>query len=102
MTPIDTPFHNANNTREQSSWAANRGHKAILELMIRHGLDINHPHNRFGASIAEFAIHKDSVEWLEYFFQLGVPVNALDGTGHSLLEIAAGGGNLKCLAYLRS
>lgn len=79
---------------------ANRGHKKILELMLQHGLDINHPHNRFGASVAEFAIHKDSVEWLEYFFQKGVPLNVLDDSGHSLLELAAGGGKLESLRYL--
>jgi hypothetical protein len=73
--------------------AAFHENKKLIDLMLKYGLDINRPYNRFGASVAEFAIHKDSVEWLEYFFLLGVPINALDGTGHSLLELAAGGAN---------
>ena len=79
---------------------ANRGHRQILELMIRYGLDIRRSHNRFGSSVAEFAIHRDSVEWLEYFFQLGVPVDVIDNYNSTLLNLAAGGGKINCLKRL--
>jgi hypothetical protein len=78
---------------------ANRGHKRILELMIQYGLDIARSHNRFGESVAGFAIRIDSVEWLEYFLDLGIPADYADSTGHSFVEFAAGGGKMNCLSF---
>ncbi len=78
---------------------ANRGHRRILELMIQHGLDITRPHNRFGSSVAGFAISRDSVEWLDYFIKLGVPVDAMDKYESTLLNLAAAGGKLECLRW---
>ena len=80
--------------------AANREHKDLLELMLQYGLDINMRHNRFGGSLAEFAIHKDSVEWLDYFIQKGIPIDVRDNHGFTLLLLAAAGGKTKCLTYL--
>ncbi|RYD63036.1 MAG: ankyrin repeat domain-containing protein, partial [Verrucomicrobiaceae bacterium] len=79
---------------------ANKGHRRILDLMIQHGLDINRPHNRFGASIAEIAVQRDSVEWLEYFVQLGVPVDAMNQFESTLVRMAAAGGKIRCLKWL--
>jgi ankyrin repeat protein len=79
---------------------ASKGHKRILDLMIQHGLDINRPYNRFGASIAEIAIRKDSVEWLEYFVRSGVPVDAMDQSESTLVKLAAAGGKIECLKWL--
>lgn len=80
--------------------AANKEHRDILELMLRHGLDIRRPYNRFGSSLALLAIKKDNLEWLEYFIGKGISIDAVDDTEHTLLNMATSGGRLQCLRFL--
>jgi ankyrin repeat protein len=80
--------------------AAFRNHKELIDLMIQYGLDITRPHNRYGSSVAEFAIKRDSLEWLEYFVNLGVPVDAADKYETTLLSKAAAGGKMESLRFL--
>jgi ankyrin repeat protein len=80
--------------------AVHHEQKAIVEVMIKHGLDIKTPCDKHGTSLALLPIKKQNIEWLEYLLDKGIPIETKNNFGSTLLSLAAAGGKVKSLQYL--
>lgn len=80
--------------------AARYRHQHILELLVKYGLDLNRPFNRFGEPLLYIALRTENEDLMEYFFRNGVSPSVEDEVGGSPIKLAAGGGNIAMIKLL--
>ncbi|XP_065195647.1 serine/threonine-protein phosphatase 6 regulatory ankyrin repeat subunit C-like [Sycon ciliatum] len=76
-----------------------RGHKALCELLIKNGVDVN-VQDEFGRTPLHFAASGGHVGVLEWLLNAGYPLEAKDSRRHTLLHCAALGGHVSVAEYL--
>ncbi|XP_065197625.1 ankyrin repeat, PH and SEC7 domain containing protein secG-like [Sycon ciliatum] len=76
-----------------------RGHKALCELLIKKGVDVN-VQDKYGRTPFHMAAMKGHVSILEYLLSAGHPLEAKDSTGSTPFHFAAYGGHVSVLEHL--
>lgn len=85
-----TPLHDA-------AWG---GHKAVVELLIKGGADVNIRHKEGGSTPLHYAVITNRLEIVELLLEKGADVKTRYGQGSTVLHLAANRGYKDLAGYL--